>query len=138
MAKKKIVNKVEEEKIPELKIIEETTLAESPEKLEMPKVDLSDGPTVKDNGLGMDDGVDETLTLEELTTEYQVMREVSYQMIERQYVLEWKVFGEAYKDCVMLQVQDDVWLIGKTQADLKYITSPSKKEAYVAYMDKES
>lgn len=74
------------------------------------------------------------LSNEEITSLYIQQQNLNQQMIEKQYILEWKMFGEEYKGKYnYLQIDKELYIFGTSKDDVEFIPAKNVKEAYAKF-----
>jgi hypothetical protein len=78
------------------------------------------------------------LSNEELTDAYMQQSMLNQQLIEKQYIIEWKVFGQEYKGkYIYLQIDKEMFIFGTSVSDVGYIPAKDVKEAYGKFTAKD-
>lgn len=78
------------------------------------------------------------LSNEELTDAYMQQSMLNQQLIEKQYIIEWKVFGQEYKGkYIYLQIDKEMFIFGTSVSDVGYIPAKDVKEAYNKFTAKD-
>lgn len=78
-----------------------------------------------------------TFNNEQLTHLYGAMEQNFATLMERNLILEWKLFGENYKGKYRyLNFDDQMYIFGEDKDNVEFIPATSVKEAYAKYLEK--